>query len=125
MNAPENFELLQGYGCYRLAGHGSLADAGGKVIEAITFSREQGIRNLLIDVTNWTGHQNPSAFERFDLAEAFTTAARSAVKVAMVIRPEMMDPKKFEVMVARNRGMDGNVFASEKEALDWLLQRES
>ena len=43
------------------------------------------------------------------------------VKLAMVVRPEMMDPEKFEVTVATNRGLDGNVFDSEKDALAWLL----
>ena len=39
----------------------------------------------------------------------------------MVLRPEMMDPQKFEVTVAGNRGLVGNVFDSEKDALGWLL----
>jgi len=112
---------MEGYCCYRLSGHGSLEEAGSKVIEAITFSREQGMRKLLIDTTNWTGHESPTTTERFNLAAAFTTAAGSAVKLAMVVRPEMMDPEKFEVRVATNRGLIGNVFDSEKEALAWLL----
>ena len=112
---------MEGYCCYRLSGHGPLAEAARKVIEAITFSREQGIRNLLIDTTNWTGHKSPDAVERFNVAQAFTAAARSEVRLAMVVRPEMMDPGKFEVTVATNRGLIGNVFDSEKEALAWLL----
>ena len=121
MKAPEHFEVMEGYGCYRLSGHGPLTEATAKVIEAITFSREQGIRNLLIDTTNWTGHKSPDTVERFNVAQAFTAAARSEVRLSMVVRPEMMDPGKFEVMVATNRGMIGNVFDSEKEALAWLL----
>jgi hypothetical protein len=34
----------------------------------------------------------------------------------------MMDPEQFEVTVARNRGLVGDVFDSEKEALAWLLE---
>jgi hypothetical protein len=33
----------------------------------------------------------------------------------------MVDPDNFEVTVARNRGLIGNVFDSEKNALAWLL----
>ena len=121
MKAPEHFEVMEGYCCYRLSGHGSLAEAASKIIEAITFSREQGLRNLLIDATNWTGHESPTTLERFIVAEKFTEAARAAVKLAMVVRPEMMDPDKFEVMVATNRGLVGNVFDSDKDALAWLL----
>ena len=113
---------MEGYCCYRLSGHGRLAEAASKVIEVITYSQEQGIRNLLIDTTSWTGHESPDTLTRYNVAEAFAYAARrSAVKLAMVVRPEMMDPDKFEVTVARNRGLVGNVFDSEKDALAWLL----
>src|SRR5258706_25686 len=121
MKALEHFEFMEGYCCYRLSGHGPLVDAASRVIEAITFSREKGIRHLLIDATNWTGHKSPDTWERFTWAQAFAAAARSTVKLAMVVRPEMMDPDKFEVTVARNRGLLGNVFDSEKDALAWLL----
>jgi len=122
MKAPEHFEAMEGYGCFRLSGHGPLAEAARKVIEAIEFSREQKIRRLLIDAQNWTGHTSPGTMERFTWAGAFAAAAGSSVKLALVVRPEMMDPDNFEVTVARNRGLMGNVFDSEKEALDWLLE---
>jgi hypothetical protein len=125
MNTPEHFEIMDAYARYRLSGHGSLAEAAGKVIEAITFAREQGIPKLLIDTTKWTGHDKPDTLERFHFAQVFTEAARSAVKLAMVVRPELMDPRKFEVTVAKNRGLNGNVFDSEKDALIWLLDPKS
>jgi hypothetical protein len=121
MKAPEHLKMLETYSRYGLSGDGPLEEAANKVIEAITFCREQGIRNLLIDTTHWTGHQNPNTFERFTWAEAFAIAARTNVKLAMVVRSEFMDPERFEVTVARNRGLFGNVFDSEKVALDWLL----
>ena len=121
MKALEHFEVMEGYCCYRLSGHGPLAEAASKVIEVIAFTREQGMRNLLIDTTGWTGHKSPDTLERYEVAEAFAEAARSKVKVAMVVRPEMMDPDKFEVTVAKNRALVGNVFDSEKDALAWLL----
>jgi hypothetical protein len=125
MKAPEHFETMDAYWCYRLSGDGPLEEAASKVIEAITYSREQGIRNLLIDTTHWTGHGKPTTFERFHVAEAFATAALGKVKVAMVVRSELMDPEVFEVTVARNRGLYGNVFDSEKDALEWLLDPKS
>ena len=60
MIAPEHFEVMEGYCCYRLTGQGPLAEAAGKVILAIDYSREQKVRNLLIDTTNWTGSANLS-----------------------------------------------------------------
>ena len=121
MKAPENLEVMEGYSCYRLSGHGPLERAAVKVMEVIAYSREQGIHNLLIDTTGWTGHKSPDTLERYYVAQAFAEAARREVKVAMVVRPEMMDPEKFEVTVAKNRWMVGNVFDSEQDALAWLL----
>jgi len=121
MKAPEHFEVMEGYCCYRMSGHGPLAEAASKVIEVIAFTREQRMRNLLIDTTGWTGHKSPGTLERYTFAQAFAEAARCQVKVAMVLRPEMMDPDKFEATVARNRGLVGDVFDSEKDALAWLL----
>jgi hypothetical protein len=113
---------MAGYSSYELSGHGPLPEAAAKVIEVITYAREQGMRKLLIDTTKWTGHESPGTLERHEVAAAFAEAARSTVNVAMVVRPEMMDPEKFEVTVARNRGLVGNVFDSRKEALEWLLE---
>ena len=112
------------YCCYRLSGYGSLAEAAGRVIDVINYAREQGMGKLLIDTTQWTGHPSPGTLERYQWAEAFSEAARSTVKVAMVARAELMDPEKFEVIVARNRGLLGNLFDSEEEALAWLLGAE-
>src|ERR1051326_5393650 len=83
--APEGFESFDDYCRYRLEGHGSLPEAAAKVIEAITYCREQGKRRLLADVSRWTGHSSPSAAERFDWAELFAAAAGPAVKCAMVV----------------------------------------
>jgi len=38
----------------------------------------------------------------------------------VVVRAEMIDPEKFGILVARNAGLDANVFADEAEALSWL-----
>src|SRR5687767_16034669 len=101
MEAPKHFEVMEGYCCYRLSGHGPLAEAAGKVIEAITFARAQGMHNLLIDTTNWTGHQSPDTLERYTWGQAFAEVAASAVKLAMVVRPEMVDPRSEERRVGK------------------------
>ena len=109
---------MEGYCCYRLSGHGPLEQAASKVIEVITFSREQGMRNLLIDTTGWTGHKSPDTLERYYVAQAFAEAARREVKVAMVVRPEMMDPDKFE---ARSQEIEGWLeMSSILKRMPWL-----
>ena len=121
MKAPEGFDVFEDYCCFRLSGHGSLEDAASKVIQAIEFARRQGARRLLVDTTNWTGHKSPDTLQRYEVASKFAQAAGPTLKLAMVVRPEMMDPDKFEVVVAKNRGLTGNVFDSKEDALAWLL----
>jgi hypothetical protein len=121
MKAPEGFEVLEGYCRFRLSGHGPLEDAASRVIPAIEFARKQHVRRLLVDTTGWTGHKSPGTLQRYEVASIFAKAAGPTLMLAMVVRPEMMDPDKFEVMVAKNRGLTGNVFDSEQDALAWLL----
>lgn len=116
---------MEDYSFFRLWGHGPLEAAVVQVVDAITFAREHDISKLLIDTTKWTGHESPDTLERYTVASEFAKVASSTVKLAMIVRPEMMDPEKFEVTVAKNRGMIGNVFDSERDALAWLLDPKS
>ncbi len=47
------------------------------------------------------------------------------MRAVMVARPEWIDPQKFGVIVAANRGFDANVFPKEAEAIAWLNERQS
>ncbi|MDX1440414.1 MAG: hypothetical protein R3284_10985, partial [Rubricoccaceae bacterium] len=47
-------------------------------------------------------------------------AAHGAVRVALLARPEMLDPERFGVTVAANLGFTADAFTSEEEALAWL-----
>jgi hypothetical protein len=48
--------------------------------------------------------------------------ARHRIKVAFVGRPEQIDPGKFGVMVAQNRGVNVDAFTDLKAAEEWLLK---
>lgn len=122
MNTPEHFEIAEGYACYRPVGEVSLQKAIDWVSTVITFAVDQQITKLLIDSMKLTGIEPPLAWERFRMGERFAYAARgSAIKVVLVARQEMIDPERFGMTVARNRGLLANVFTSEAEALAWLL----
>ena len=43
-----------------------------------------------------------------------------ALRVAIVARPELIDPQKTGVLMAQNRGVNGDVFEHEADALAWL-----
>jgi len=88
---------------------------------AIVYCRENGIRRLLIDTTKLTGFGSLGTAERFAIGERLARDARAAVKVALVGRPEVLDPSRFGMTVARNRGLFLSTFSSESEAWEWLL----
>jgi hypothetical protein len=57
------------------------------------------------------------------MATEWASIARG-LRLAVVARAELIDPERFGITVARNRGLSANVFTSEAEAIDWLLDRQ-
>lgn len=88
--------------------------------EAIRLAAEHDALKFMMVATGLTGLPVPTTWERFALAEEWAGVARG-VKVAVVCPRELIDPARFGVTVARNRGMTFDVFTTEPEALAWLL----
>ena len=82
-------------------------------------------KHLLIDTTQLNGFGPPDTLERFEFAERCAQAASGAVKVAFLAKAEMIDPDKFGLDVARNRGFWTGIFASKADAVQWLLDPSS
>jgi hypothetical protein len=118
----EDFKIVGDHAEYRPSGQVSLDQAIQAVASAITLARERHVRNLLVDTSRLTGFKSPSLIERYHFVHDWARAAGGAVRLAMVARPEMIDPQKFGVTVAANAGLIGDVFASEEEALRWLSE---
>ena len=121
MRKPEHFELADGYARFAPQGKASLDKAIEIVGEAISYAREQEIRRLLIDITGLRGIRNPGTMDRYSFAKDFAEKSRSQVICALVAPAEMIDPERFGVVVARNHGFLTDVFTTEREALEWLL----
>ena len=93
------------------------------VAEAMLTARELGLADLLVNTTGLTGFPPPSVFARYTLATKWAESAGAALRVAMVARPELIDPQKIGVLMAQNRGVTGDVFTNEADALAWLDAR--
>ena len=124
MNTPEHFLVVKDYAAYRPAGKVALPEGIEMVREAIAFAREQQISRLLINTTQLTGYGVLGTLERFQIAEAWAKEASSAIIVAVVARGDQIDSGHFGLTVARNRGLHGEVFSSETEALVWLQMQQ-
>jgi len=89
---------------------------------AVVFAREHGIPKLLVNAKGLTGFPSPSLPERYFIIRKFVAIAQGKVQLAFVIPLEIMDPERFGIVVARNAGMNAEVFTNEPEALAWLLK---
>jgi hypothetical protein len=118
--SPNHFEVVDGRGFFRPIGHMSLEPAVELVTVALAHARAHSIKELLVNATGLTGFPPPSLSERYFIVENWARVARGAVRVAMVLRPEYIDPQKFGVTVALNRRLVADVFELEAPALAWL-----
>ena len=121
MNAPERFHIADGYAIYRPIANVSLQEAISLVSRAIIFAKNHQVRRLLVNTKKLTGFGPIGALDRYTMGEQFANAGWFSVRLAVVARAELIDPQRFGVTVARNRGLDVDVFTSEAKALAWLL----
>ena len=120
MATSNRLEIVEGVGYCRLAGNHGFQQSVKDVIEAITAAREQGLRDLLVNILELRGFEPPSVAERHGMVRAWAEAAQGMLRVAIVAPPSLIDPDKFGVIAAANFGLTGDVFHSEAEALAWL-----
>ena len=78
---------------------------------------------MLIDTTGLTGLGPLGAFQRYEVGSMFATAAGAQFSVAVLARPEMIDPQKIGILVAQNRNAMIDIFSVEKDAIAWLDSR--
>jgi hypothetical protein len=123
VGVPNNFELAGTRGYFRPAGCVPLDEAIDLVTGALAFACEQGANQLLVDVSGLTGFPSPNVAERYYFCTKWAEVVAGRLRVAFVARPELIDPNKFGVTVATNRGLESDVFATETEALAWLDRR--
>jgi hypothetical protein len=75
---------------------------------------------LLIDISGAEGEI--SVLEKYLAAEESQIFARYGIKVAFIEKPERMDPRRFFLLAARNRGVKVEAFTDWQAAEEWLLK---
>ena len=104
----------------RVIGEHSLQQTVAAVTASIGQVCEQGASKLLVDITAISGFAPPTLAARHEFVADWARAGRSHVRLAMVVRPEFMDPDRFCVICAANLGMAYNLFDDEQRARAWL-----
>ncbi len=124
MNPPITLEVYHEYSCYRPTGHVTFNLGVELIANAIAKASSNGIQRLLVDTTELWGFPHPITSERHHLAEQWAARARG-LRLSVVARPEMIDPLRYGVMVGRKLGLFSNVFSSEVEAVEWLMDPDA
>ena len=115
------FEVVGDVARFRLSGQQELEDGVQQIADAIARTKASGLDKLLVDIRRITGVESPGIATRHWLMGEWAREGRGSVRVAIVTRPEFIDPDRFAIIVGRNSGFVSNVFESEEPALDWLL----
>jgi ribosomal-protein-alanine N-acetyltransferase len=122
MSSPVQIEREQEIGVFRLEGAMSLEQAVGLGSAAMALARAQQLPKLLILAGRLELPEPPGVLQRYRIGERWAEAAGGVLSVALVTRAELIDPQKFAVTVAMNRGARADVFDSEPAARAWLAQ---
>ena len=120
MDAWTDFEMVGDRGYFRPSGSGSLDQVVTMIEAALREARTRGLREVVVNVSGLTGFASPSVGTRYAFIRQWARTAHGRVRLALVARPAHIDPEKFGVTVAANRGWDANVFVSEADARVWL-----
>jgi hypothetical protein len=113
-------ETVDGVTVVRLAAtHRVFAEAVALFTAVIRRMVAEGQPHLLLDVVH-AGFAPPDMLERLAMVREWAQAADGRLRIAMVARPEYIDPERFGIVAAGNFGLAGQVFEREADAIAWL-----
>lgn len=120
-----DLEIVGTRGFYRPVAQVSFAQAAEMIVLALKQARAHDLADLVVNTLGLTGFEPLRTFERYAMASKWVESAGAALRVAWVLRPDLIDPQKIGVVIAQNRGASGEVFTTEAEALAWLDARRA
>lgn len=103
----------------RLSGAFSLARFLEDVAKAVQICQDRQRTRIYLDLTALEGKL--TIFDRYEMGAQGAKLAEN-LKVSVCASPETVDPKRFGLQVARNRGLNIQLFLNPEEALSWLLE---
>jgi hypothetical protein len=89
---------------------------------AIRHARDENLSDIVVNIHGISGIDTVTTFMRYELAVQLAQNAGN-LRVALVVPETLMDPQKFAMLMAQNRGVNADVFTRETDALEWLDAR--
>ena len=126
MSISLQVEPSDGYLSVRVTGTFELEAAEAETLRVLQASVEHKLASVLLDIRLLLGA--PTILERYEYAEFLVREVRASVvrhggptpRLAYLGLPPLIDPERFGVLVARNRGLPVLVTEDLDEALGWL-----
>jgi hypothetical protein len=120
MSIQLKMEQMPGYLAARFTGVG-VPPGGSQQAELIAeHCKRTNNDKLLVDTTGVD--LKITLADRFFAGKRWGIFAGHRIKVAFVSRPEQIDPGKFAILVAQNRGVTVETFTDLQAAEEWLLK---
>jgi hypothetical protein len=120
MSIQIQMEQMPGYLAARFIGSGVAGEVWRQFELIAEHCRRAKVDKLLIDITRAEGQV--SVTDKYSAAEESRIFARYGIKVVFIETPERMDPRKFFLLTARNRGVNVEAFTDFRAAEEWLLK---
>jgi hypothetical protein len=117
------FEIVATRGFYLPVGRVTFEQGVEQIGQALVRARELGLEDIVVNVKGLSGFEPPGVFERYDMITRWVKCVRTSLRVAFVARSGLIDSQKIGMLIAQNRGLSADVFASEAAALAWLDAR--
>ncbi len=105
---------------YRLSGTLLPDFAADCVTQALEICRVEGVRELVADLGDVTPSEEVGLGSRAFYIREWFKASEGKVRLAVVVKPELLDPKKFGETFAQSIGMQARAFVTVAEAVAWL-----
>jgi hypothetical protein len=116
-----DFEIVGKRGFYRPGARAVTLEQGFELIlQATRHAREQGLADLVVNTLGLTGFDSPGVVARYGFYVKLVECSGAALRVVLVVRPDLVDFQKIGVLIFQNRGGRGDTFTSEVDALAWL-----
>ena len=112
-------EQMPGYLAAKLIGAGEAGEGSQLFVSIAEHCKRTKNTKLLIDTTGF--EIKLSVVDRFRIGASLEIFALHGIKVAVVCRPEQLDPRRLAILAARNRYVSVDVFTDFHAAEEWLL----
>ena len=98
-------------------------ESGKRVVDAmLTASKQCNRDRVVLDCRKMTGKM--PLFAKFEVAVYGGKVVGTISRLAIIGRPELIEPDRFVSTVAKNRGVNVEIFSEYDKGVSWALEEE-